>query len=214
MKNPNMTYGATQIPLQNLLDEFQTGNLPSPSIEQFYDDFNNRTIWMIDEIDGDSLDTVSKIVRWNREDKGKPIEERKPIKIFFYCPGGSLDVEESIVSVIKLSKTPVWGIAVGMVASAATLIYLSCHKRYALPNAYLIIHQGSAQLGGNYDEVVAAMRDYESTVERMTKFYIENTNYTEEEIRTNIKSDWYVRGEELKERSLITDWVEDIDVLL
>lgn len=147
MKNPNMTYGATQIPLQNLLDEFQTGNLPSPSIEQFYDDFNNRTIWMIDEIDGDSLDTVSKIVRWNREDWGKPVKERKPIKIFFYCPGGSLDVEESIVSVIKLSKTPVWGIAVGMVASAATLIYLSCHKRYALPNAYFIIHQGSAQMG-------------------------------------------------------------------
>lgn len=62
--------------------------------------------------------------------------------------------------------------------------------------------------------MVAAMRDYEEQVERLTKFYIENTNYTEEEIRTNIKSDWYVRGEELKERSLITDWVTDIDELL
>lgn len=55
MKNPNMTYGAAQgIPLQNLIDELQTGNLPSPSIEQFYDDFNNRTIWLLDEIDGDT----------------------------------------------------------------------------------------------------------------------------------------------------------------
>ena len=215
MKNPNMTYGAAQgIPLQNLIDELQTGNLPSPSIEQFYDDFNNRTIWMIDEIDGDTLDVVSKIVRWNREDKGKPIEERKPIKIFFFCPGGSLDVEESVVSIIKLSKTPVWGIAVGVVASAASIIYLSTHRRFALPNAYLIIHQGSAQLSGNYKEVAAAMKDYNESVERMTKFYIDNTDYTEEEIRENIQSDWYVRGDELLDRKLITDWVTDIDDLL
>lgn len=101
-----------------------------------------------------------------------------------------------------------------MVASAATLIYLSCHKRFALKNAYLIIHQGSAQLGGNYSEVIAAVRDYEETVERMTKFYVENTSYTEEEIRANIKTDWYVRGQELLDRGLITGWIEDIDILL
>ena len=208
---------AEKIPIQEFIKQLQGSNdpyYPDPSTEQYYDDFSNRTIWMIDEIDGDTLDIISKIVRWNREDKDIPVEQRKPIKIFFFCPGGSLDVEESIVSTIKLSKTPVWGIAIGVVASAATLIYLSCHQRYALPNAYLIIHQGSAQLGGNYAEVVAAMRDYEETVERMTKFYVENTNYTEDEIRTNIKTDWYVRGDELLDRNLITGWIEDIDVML
>ena len=188
--------------------------LADPSLVQYYYDLANRSIWIDSEINASTLDIVSKIIRWNREDKGKPVDERKPIKLFFLSPGGDLEIEEAVVSTIRLSQTPVWGIAMGMVASAASLIYLSCHKRFALPNAYLIIHQGSAQMGGNYDQMVAAMKDYEEQIERMTKFYIENTDYTEDEIRTNIKTDWYVRGEELLQRKLITNWVSTIDELL
>lgn len=188
--------------------------LADPSLVQYYHDLANRSIWIDSEINASTLDIVSKIIRWNREDKGKPVDERKPIKLFFLSPGGDLEIEEAVVSTIRLSQTPVWGIAMGMVASAASLIYLSCHKRFALPNAYLIIHQGSAQMGGNYDQMVAAMKDYEEQIERMTRFYIENTDYTEEEIRANIKTDWYVRGEELLERKLITNWVSTIDELL
>ena len=188
--------------------------LADPSLVQYYHDLANRSIWIDGEINVSTLDIVSKIIRWNREDKDKSIEERKPIKLFFLSPGGDLEIEEAVVSIIRLSQTPVWGIAMGMVASAASLIYLSCHKRFALPNAYLIIHQGSAQMGGNYDQMVAAMKDYEEQIERMTRFYIENTDYTEEEIRANIKTDWYVRGEELLERKLITNWISTIDELL
>ena len=188
--------------------------LADPSLVQYYYDLANRSIWIDSEINASTLDIVSKIIRWNREDKGKPVDERKPIKLFFLSPGGDLEIEEAVVSTIRLSQTPVWGIAMGMVASAASLIYLSCHKRFALPNAYLIIHQGSAQMGGNYDQMVAAMKDYEEQIERMTKFYIENTDYAEDEIRANIKTDWYVRGEELLERKLITNWVSTIDELL
>ena len=188
--------------------------LADPSLVQYYHDLANRSIWIDSEINASTLDIVSKIIRWNREDKGKPVDERKPIKLLFLSPGGDLEIEEAVVSTIRLSQTPVWGIAMGMVASAASLIYLSCHKRFALPNAYLIIHQGSAQMGGNYDQMVAAMKDYEEQIERMTRFYIENTDYTEEEIRANIKTDWYVRGEELLERKLITNWVSTIDELL
>ena len=188
--------------------------LADPSLVQYYHDLANRSIWIDSEINASTLDIVSKIIRWNREDKGKPVDERKPIKLFFLSPGGDLEIEEAVVSTIRLSQTPVWCIAMGMVASAASLIYLSCHKRFALPNAYLIIHQGSAQMGGNYDQMVAAMKDYEEQIERMTRFYIENTDYTEEEIRANIKTDWYVRGEELLERKLITNWVSTIDELL
>lgn len=204
----------TQDFIDALFDSDANLQLADPSLVQYYHDLANRSIWIDDEINVSTLDIVSKIIRWNREDKGKPIDERKPIKLFFLSPGGDLEIEEAVVSTIRLSQTPVWGIAMGMVASAASLIYLSCHKRFALPNAYLIIHQGSAQMGGNYDQMVAAMKDYEEQIERMTKFYIENTDYTEEEIRKNIKTDWYVRGEELLERKLITNWVSTIDELL
>ena len=189
--------------------------LPDPSLVQYYDDLQNRVIWIDEEIDKSVLDIVSKIIRWNREDKDLPFKERKPIRILFNSPGGSLDLEETIVSVIRLSKTPVYGIALGMVASAASLIYLSCHKRLALPNAYFIFHRGSCQnLGGNFNEIQAAMDDYRAQVEKMEKFYIENTKYPEEVIKEKIKTDWYIHIEEALEFGVVTDLIEDIDVLL
>ena len=117
--------------------------LPDPSLLMYYNDFTNRIVWIEGEIDDVILDVTSKIIRWNREDKDLPIRERKPIRILFNSPGGSLDVEETLVSFIKISKTPVYGVALGLVASAASLIYLSCHKRFALKNAYFIFHRGS-----------------------------------------------------------------------
>lgn len=190
-------------------------HLPDPSLVQYYDDLQNRVIWIDEEIDESILDVVSKIIKWNREDKDLSIKERIPIKIFFNSPGGSLDIAETIVSIMHLSKTPVYGIALGMVASAASLVYLSCHKRYALPNAYFIFHRGSCQnMGGNYNEIQAAMEDYRAQVEKMEKFYIENTTYPEEVIKEKIKSDWYIHIEEALQYGVVTDLIETIDILL
>lgn len=199
--------------LQNLPES--NLQLPDPELIQQFKDLKNRVIWIDCEINDSLLGVVSQILEWNREDRVLPLENRKPIKIFFSSPGGDLDIEETLVSIIRLSKTPIYGFALGMVASAASLIYLSCHKRYALPNAYFILHRGSCQnMGGNYNEIQAAMEDYKQQVEKMEKFYIENTLYTEEEVHQNIATDWYIRGEELREKGIINEWVEDISVLL
>lgn len=192
-----------------------TLSLPDPSLVQYYHDLSNRTIWIDEEIDGITLDVVSKIIRWNQDDKDIPVEERKPIRILFNSPGGNLDVEETIVSMIRLSKTPIYGIALGMVASAASLIFLSCHKRFALSNAYLILHKGSCQnISGDYTNVQNAMEDYRKQIEQLEKFYIENTQIPEDVVREKLKSDWYIRGKKLKEYGLIDEWIEDIDIFL
>ena len=189
--------------------------LPDPSLLQYYDDFSNRIIWLDSEIDSEALDIISKIIYWNREDKDIPIEERRPIRIYFLSPGGELEIEEAIVSAIRLSKTPVWAVGMGMVASAASLIYLSCSKRFALPNTYFIFHQGScSNMSGSYDAVQAAMEDYKRSVEKLTTFYIENTDYTEEEVRSKIVHDWYIYLDEAKEKHIVTNIVENIDDIL
>lgn len=190
-------------------------DLPDPTLLQYYRDLGNRVIWIDTDIDVSALDIIAKILHWNREDQHLPIAARQPIKLFFHSPGGQLDVEEAIVSIIKLSKTPVHGVALGMVASAASLIYLSCHKRYALPNAYFIFHRGScANMGGNYNEIAAAMEDYKAQIEKMEKFYIEHTKYSEKEIREKISTDWYVHCDEALEKGVVTDIITDVEVLL
>lgn len=189
--------------------------LADPSLLNFYHDLEQRIYWLTGTVADTTLDLVQYILKWNREDKGKPIEERKPIKIIIFSEGGSMDVEESIVSFIRLSKTPVYGIAVGMVASAASLIYLSCHKKFATDNAYFLLHKGSCRgLSGNYNEMEAFMADYQKQVQKMVTFYVENTKYTEEEVNKNINTDWYVRFPEALEKGLVDEMIHDIDFLL
>lgn len=189
--------------------------LPDPTLVQYYNDLKNRVIWLDCNITTSTLDIVSKIIYWNREDKNLSIKDRKPIRLFINSYGGDLDVEATIVSMIKLSKTPIYGVALGVVASAASLIYLSCHKRFALPNAYFIFHRGScSNMGGNYNEIQAAMEDYRAQIEKMEKFYIENTSYPEEIVKEKIKTDWYIHSDEAVKYGVITDLISDIDILL
>lgn len=189
--------------------------LADPSLVNFYHDLEHRVYWLSDEINCYTFDLVQYIIRWNREDRGKPVEERLPIKIIVDCQGGSLGVSETVSNIIKMSKTPVYGIALSTIASGASIIYLSCHKRFALPNSVFVFHKGSCSgVSGTYDEIVAFARDYEKQIESLIEFYIENTTYTEEEILENIQTDWYIRTEEALEKGIVNQIVDDIEMLM
>lgn len=189
--------------------------LADPSLVNYYHDIENRIYWLTDEINNYTFDLVQYIIRWNREDKGLPPEERKPIRIIIDCPGGALTVSQTVSHIIKMSETPVVGIALGCVASGASLIYLSCHRRLALPNTVFILHKGSCSgISGTYDEIVAFARDYEEQIDTLIEFYSNNTNYTEEEIEANIQSDWYIRMEEALARGLVHSTIDSIGVFV
>lgn len=189
--------------------------LASPDLVNYYNDLKERIYWISGEIGKDCFDLIQYIIRWNREDKNLPIEARKPIKIFFASPGGDLDVEETLVSMIKLSKTPIYGFALGLVASAASLIFLATHKKYALTNAYFLLHRGSCHnISGDFTNVQNAMADYRKQIEKLEAFYTENTRIPLEIIKEKLDSDWYIRGEELLQYGLIDEWISNIDILL
>ena len=88
-------------------------NLPAPELVQYYEDLENRTIWIQGEIDGALLDLHSKIMKWNAEDKDVALENRIPIKLFIFSPGGDLAVTMNTVSMIRRSKTPVYPYPMG-----------------------------------------------------------------------------------------------------
>jgi ATP-dependent Clp protease protease subunit len=187
--------------------------LADPSLVNFYSDLQNRTYWLNDEINNYTFDLVQYIIRWNREDKGIPIDQRQPTRIIIDCGGGHLSVSETVSNLIKMSKTPIYGIALGYVASGASVIYLSCHKKFALPNSVFVLHKGSCSgVSGTYDEIVAFARDYEKQIETLIEFYINHTKYTEEEIEENIQTDWYIRTKEAKEKGIVDEIITDIEV--
>ena len=101
--------------------------LPDPSLLQFYKNYEDRIIWIDDEITTMTLEYAKMIMQWNLDDKkaGIPVEERVPIKVIFFSPGGDLEVNNCLVDTISLSTTKVVGINVGMAASSGCFIYLS-----------------------------------------------------------------------------------------
>jgi ATP-dependent protease ClpP protease subunit len=124
-----------------------------------------------------------------------------------------LDINYALIDTIKLSKTPIIGINIGQCASAAAYIFLSCHKRYMLPHAYFILHQGSGTLSGTFEQICAQMEDYQQQVEELATFVLEHTNYSEEAVAEKIVGEWYIRKDEAMENGVVHGIVNDISML-
>jgi Protease subunit of ATP-dependent Clp proteases len=198
----------------NIPQPIENMQLPTPELLTFYKDLEERIFWIEEEISVLSLEIIRKILAWNREDQVLPIEKRKPIKLFFFSPGGDLDVNYSLIDVIKMSKTPIYGINIGRCCSAAAYIYLSCHKRFMLPHAYFVFHQGSGAFSGSYAEIVSQLEDYQKQVTALSDFMKERTKYTEDEIDQNIVTEWYVRKDEALEKGVCDGIIKSIDKLM
>lgn len=189
-------------------------SLPDPELLTFYKDLEHRCFWLEEEVTERTLEIIRKIVEWNREDEGKESTERQPIKLFFFSPGGDLDVNYALIDTIRMSKTPVYGINIGRCCSAAAYIYLSCHKRYMLPHSYFVFHQGSGHFQGSYAEIVSQIEDYQGQVDELANFMKDRTLYTEEEITSNIVTEWYVRKDEALEKGICHELINDISVMI
>ena len=170
---------------------------------------------MDEEVTPYLLELIKYIIRWNAEDEkwNVPVEDRLPIRIFFFSPGGDLDINYSLIDTIKMSKTPIIGINIGQCASAAAYIFLSCHKRYMLPHAYFILHQGGGTLSGTFEQICAQMRDYQEQVEELASFVLEHTSYTEEAVDEKIVGEWYIRKDEALENGVVHGIVNNISML-
>ena len=190
--------------------------LPNPELLTFYKNYEDRTLWIDSEINDYSIEYAKYIMQWNKEDKnaGIKVEDRKPIKLLFFSPGGDLNVNNMLVDTISLSVTPVIGINCGMAASAGCFIYLSCHKRYTLPNAQFLIHQGAGSFEGTYDIVVSAIMNYQREIENLGKFVLSRTNIPEDEFESHFSTDWYLDANEALEYGLCEKIIESLDEII
>lgn len=190
--------------------------LPDPSLLQFYRNYENRIIWIDDEISTMTLEYAKMIMQWNFDDKknGVPIEKRIPIKVIFFSPGGDLEVNNCLVDTISLSKTPVIGVNVGMAASSGCFIYLSCHKRYTFPTAEFLLHKGAGQFSGGYNEVVAAIMNYQRQIEELGEFVLSRTNIPQDVFDENFATDWYLSAKEAIEFGVAEKIITSLDEII
>ena len=190
--------------------------LPDPSLLQFYKNYENRIIWIDDEITTMTLEYAKMIMQWNFDDKQNniPIEERVPSKVVFFSPGGDLEVNNCLVDTIQLSTTPVIGINVGMAASSGCFIYLACHKRYTFPTAEFLIHKGAGQFAGTYNDVVAAILNYQRQIEELGRFVLSRTKIPEDTFYENFENDWYLSANEAVEYGVADGIIKSLDEII
>ena len=199
-----------QLP-EEITELMSKGGLPSPEMMNFYVDEKERIFFIDFEIDQSLIEIERKILQYNRIDKGIPVEERKPIKLFIYSYGGELDAMFSFIDVVELSKTPVWTINVGISMSAALVMLLSGQKRFTLPHAMTLIHSGSGGTQGTFEQSKEAMANYEKQVRKMREYIMAHTNIDKKIMTKNQAKDWYLDAGEQVKYGIVDKIADDID---
>ena len=146
-------------------------------------------------------------------DAGVPVEERKPIKIFIYSYGGEVSACFNVIDTIAMSKTPVYTYNMGVSMSAAFLILIAGHKRFATKNAVCLIHSGSGGTQGTYEQTEAQMKDYKHAVAAMREFILARTKIDQKLLAKYKSTEWYLYKEDLLNYGVVEKIIESVDEL-
>ncbi len=167
------------------------------------ENLQERKIIINNNIDENILeDVILQILKFNREDKGKEVESRKPIMLYMNSLGGDVTIGSVLCDVIKSSKTPIYGVTIGYSYSMGALIFICTHKRYMFPNSSMLIHDGNTALSGSANKVKDLQKFYNKMDDRIKELVIECSKITDEEYEENIDRELYMYADECKEKGL------------
>ena len=179
------------------------------------EDFEGRRLYINDIIDNQIVDgIVYHILRYNREDKGIPVEERKPIILYVNSNGGSVPDGYALIDVIMTSKTPVYTVNQGYCYSMGFLIFLAGLKRFSMLSSTFLMHDGST-MGWDSTAKMKDRMDFETNqVEKHTKNYILSRTAIDEKLYDEkYRMEWYMYPEEAKQYGICTHIVgKDCDI--
>lgn len=177
---------------QPLIVQMPDNSLPNPDSVSYYALEKERKIYLDSAIGPENLSLHRMILRWNMEDAGKSAEERRPIRIYIMSYGGDLDYMWTMVDIINTSKTPVYTINIGVAASAASLIFISGHRRIMMPSSKVIIHEGSAAMAGDAVKVMDATDSYRRELKRMKEYILRKTRIPQQTLIRRKNNDWTI----------------------
>lgn len=188
--------------------------LPDPNLRQHYLDEQNRIFWVDDTIGENLLELVKMIIRCNKEDKEKSVEDRVPIKVFIDSPGGDIQALWTTIQTIKISKTPVYTINYCVAYSAAADLMASGHKRFALPGTNFMVHNGSCNYGGQVDQVESMKKYFDKLGKKVTDNFLARTKVNPKVYKKKAVTDWFFSEDEALEFGVIDEVISDFDDII
>jgi len=132
-------------------------------------------------------------------------DPKKPIQFYINSPGGSVTATLAMVDTMNHIKPDVSTVCVGMAASGAAVLLAAGAKgkRYALPNAEVMIHQPSGGAEGQATDIEITARHILATRERLNKLMAKMTGQSLEKIEKDVERDFFMTAEEAKKYGIV-----------
>ncbi len=134
-------------------------------------------------------------------------DSEKDIYLYINSPGGSVTAGFAIYDTIQHIKPDVQTICIGMAASMGSFLLAAGAKgkRFALPNAEVMIHQPLGGAQGQATEIEIAANHILKTREKLNRILSERTGQSIEKIQKDTDRDNFLTAEEAKEYGLIDE---------
>lgn len=134
-------------------------------------------------------------------------DSEKDIYLYINSPGGSVTAGFAIYDTIQHIKPDVQTICIGMAASMGSFLLAAGAKgkRFALPNAEVMIHQPLGGAQGQATEIEIAANHILKTREKLNRILSERTGQSIEKIQKDTDRDNFLTAEEAKEYGLVDE---------
>ena len=172
--------------------------------ERTYDIYSrllkDRTIFLGEEVNDVTASlVVAQLLFLEAEDPNKDIS------LYINSPGGSVTAGMAIYDTMNYIKCDVSTICLGMAASMGAFLLSggTKGKRYALPNAEVMIHQPSGGARGQATEIQIVAENILRTKKKLNEILAANTGQPYDVIVRDTERDNYMTAEQAKEYGLI-----------
>src|SRR5215203_1809287 len=177
--------------------------------ERAYDIFSrllaNRIIFLGTQIDDTSANLViAQLLHLESESTSKDIS------LYINSPGGDMNALFGIHDTMQYVASDVATICVGQAASAAAVLLAAGApgKRYALPNARVLIHQPHGGAQGQSTDLELQIAEVVEMRRRMVEILVASTHQSVERVTADIDRDYIVRGDEAVRYGLVDHIIE------
>jgi ATP-dependent Clp protease protease subunit len=137
-------------------------------------------------------------------------DPEKDIQLYINTPGGSVTAGLAIYDTMQYVKSPISTVCIGLAGSmGATLLAAGTGgKRFALPNAEILLHQVMGGVTGEAVEIEITAKQIVKIKEKLNKILAKHTGQPLEKVEKDTDRDFYLSAEEAKTYGIIDEVIK------
>lgn len=170
-----------------------------------------RIVMLADEVSDESAHRlISELLALSSDDPASDI------CLFISSPGGSVLAGLAVYDVMQLIPNDVVTVATGLAASMGQVLLCAgaAGKRFALPNAQVLMHEGSAGIGGSAADVAIQADNLVATLDRMRAIIARHTGRDLDAVAQDVGRDRWFDADAAREYGFVDEVVDSLDQVL